>query len=118
MRPQNYEDQLVSAVQDSTVMLAEALTFRQKWYPEVYNHVNNALEMLSRFIIVDVNEIEVRMEHLQYQVNEETAHDEPRSGIVSESSCASEDMASSTQLAVEELRRHNTRKKQHQPKRM
>ncbi|XP_006842489.2 pentatricopeptide repeat-containing protein At1g06710, mitochondrial [Amborella trichopoda] len=37
----------VSAVQASIVMLAKALALRQKWYPEVYNCVNNAFEMLS-----------------------------------------------------------------------
>ncbi|ERN17230.1 hypothetical protein AMTR_s00044p00183280 [Amborella trichopoda] len=60
----------VSADQASTTMLAEALTLRQKWFLEVYNHVNNAFEMLSKFVPVDIVDIEARMEILR-QVNNE-----------------------------------------------
>ncbi|ERN09966.1 hypothetical protein AMTR_s00013p00206580 [Amborella trichopoda] len=65
MRPQGYEDQLVSAVQASTIILAEALTLRQKWYLGVYNRVNNAFETLSKFVPVDMIDIESKIENLQ-----------------------------------------------------
>ncbi|XP_020528650.1 uncharacterized protein LOC110008035 [Amborella trichopoda] len=61
MRPRGYKDQFVSAVQASTTMLAEALTLRQKWYPKVYNRVNNKFEMLSKFVPVDMVDIEARL---------------------------------------------------------
>ncbi|ERN18127.1 hypothetical protein AMTR_s00054p00045760 [Amborella trichopoda] len=65
MRLRGYEDQLVSAVQASTTMLAEELTLRQKWYLEVYNRVNNAFEMLSKFVPVNMVDIEAMIEILQ-----------------------------------------------------
>ncbi|ERM99353.1 hypothetical protein AMTR_s00108p00133690 [Amborella trichopoda] len=117
MRPRGYEDQLVSAVQTSIVMLAEALTLRQKWYSEVYNHVNNTFVTLSKFVPVDMGDVEARMEVLQCQYSDEGVLDEAGHDFVGESSRAVEDLALCTQPAVEELRRYNTRKKQYQPKR-
>ncbi|ERN00286.1 hypothetical protein AMTR_s00107p00033530 [Amborella trichopoda] len=64
MRPRGYEDQLVSAVQASTVMLAEALTLRHKWNPEVYNHVNNTFAMVSKVVPIDMDDIGAQMENL------------------------------------------------------
>ncbi|ERN06271.1 hypothetical protein AMTR_s00016p00211010 [Amborella trichopoda] len=110
------EEYKVSAVQASRVMLAEALTLKQKWYPKIYNRVNNRFEMLSKFMSVNMDEIEARIEHLQRQVNEEVAHNNSRSGVVGESSRASEDLAPSTHPSIEEHRRYNTRKKQYQRK--
>ncbi|ERN19235.1 hypothetical protein AMTR_s00061p00202050 [Amborella trichopoda] len=55
MRLRGYEDQLVSAVQTSTIMLAETFTLKQKWYLEVYNRVNNAFETLSKFVPIDMD---------------------------------------------------------------
>ncbi|ERM99362.1 hypothetical protein AMTR_s00108p00146810 [Amborella trichopoda] len=69
MRPRGYEDELVSEVQASTVMLAEALTVKQKWYPEIYNHINNVFVTLSKFMLVDMGDVEARMEVLQRQHN-------------------------------------------------
>ncbi|ERN15527.1 hypothetical protein AMTR_s00048p00094230 [Amborella trichopoda] len=69
MRPRGYENQLVSAVQASTIMLAEPVTLRHKRYLEVYNSINNAFEMLSRFMYVNMVDIEARMEIL-HQVND------------------------------------------------
>ncbi|ERN10372.1 hypothetical protein AMTR_s00026p00110350 [Amborella trichopoda] len=117
MRPRGYEDQLVSAVKASTVMLAEALTLRQKWYPEVLNRVNNAFEMLSKFVPVDMDDVEARMVHLQCQYNDEVVPGEAGDDGVGQSSPTVEDLAPSTQLAVEEPKRYNTRNKQYQPKR-
>ncbi|ERN04134.1 hypothetical protein AMTR_s00077p00064360 [Amborella trichopoda] len=107
----------VSAVQASTIMLTEALTLRQKWYPEVCNRVNNVFKMLSKFVPVDMEDIEARMELLQSAVNEEAVQEEGRQDVVGESSRAVDDLAPSTQPAVEERRSHNTRQKQYQPKR-
>ncbi|ERN00079.1 hypothetical protein AMTR_s00105p00140220 [Amborella trichopoda] len=70
MRRRGYEDQLVSVVKASTVMLVEAFTLRQKWYPEVLNRVNDTFEMLSKFVPVDMGDVEARMEHLQCQYND------------------------------------------------
>ncbi|ERM96776.1 hypothetical protein AMTR_s05214p00004730 [Amborella trichopoda] len=75
MSPRGYEDQLVSAVQVSTIMLTEALTLKQKWYPEVYNCVNNAFETLPKFVPVDMDDIEARMENLQREYNDEGVPD-------------------------------------------
>ncbi|ERM99951.1 hypothetical protein AMTR_s00110p00116310 [Amborella trichopoda] len=118
LQPYNQEEEEVSAVQASTTMLAEAITLRQKWYPEVYSRVNNSFEMLSKFVSVDMENIEARMEVLQCEVNEEVVQEEGRQDVVGESNQAVvDDLAPSTQLAVEERRRHNTRQKQYQPKR-
>ncbi|ERN10165.1 hypothetical protein AMTR_s00168p00037870 [Amborella trichopoda] len=75
MRPRGYEDQYVSAIKASIVMLAEALTLRQKWYHEVLNRVNNMFEMLSKFVHVDTGDVEVRMEHLQRHYNDEAVYE-------------------------------------------
>ncbi|ERN14479.1 hypothetical protein AMTR_s00174p00039060 [Amborella trichopoda] len=64
MRLRCYEDQLVSAVQANTIMLVDALILRQKLYLEVYNWVNNAFEMMFKFVPVDMDDIEARMETL------------------------------------------------------
>ncbi|ERN08163.1 hypothetical protein AMTR_s00018p00142890 [Amborella trichopoda] len=99
-------------------MLAEALTLRQKWYPKVYSSVNNAFEMLSKFMPIYIEDIEAMMELLQHKVNEEAVQEEGEQDVVGESSRATvDDLAPSTQPAVEECRRHNTRQKQYQPKR-
>ncbi|ERN10479.1 hypothetical protein AMTR_s00161p00040380 [Amborella trichopoda] len=82
MRPRGYENQLVSAVQTSTIILAEALTLRQK-----------------------------RIENLQREYHDEGVLDEAGHDGVGESSRAVEDLAPSTQPAVEEPRRYNSRKK-------
>ncbi|ERN15238.1 hypothetical protein AMTR_s00056p00200810, partial [Amborella trichopoda] len=111
IRPQGYEDQLVSEVEASTIMLAEALTLRQKWNPELYNCVNNAFETLSKFMPVDMDHIEVRMKNLQHEYHDEGVPDEAGHDGVGESSWAVEDIAPSTQPAVEERRRYNTRTK-------
>ncbi|ERN02955.1 hypothetical protein AMTR_s00134p00031500 [Amborella trichopoda] len=116
MRPRGYENQLVSAVQASIVTLTEALTLRQKWYPEVYNRVNSAFETLSKFVLVDMGDIEAKMEILQCQYNDEGVPDEARHDGVGESSWAVKDLTPSTQPTVEKPRRYNTRKKQYQPK--
>ncbi|XP_011626340.1 protein MAIN-LIKE 2-like [Amborella trichopoda] len=47
----------VTAIWASKVMLAEALTLRHKWYPEVYNHINNTFETLSKFVPVDMGDV-------------------------------------------------------------
>ncbi|ERN12734.1 hypothetical protein AMTR_s00043p00127200 [Amborella trichopoda] len=104
MRPRGYENQL-------------AFTPKQKWYPEVLNSVNNAFEMLSKFVPVDMSDIEARMEHLQRQYNDEAIPDEAGDDGVGQSSRVVDDQAPSTQPAVEEPRRYNTRNKQYQPKR-
>ncbi|ERN08895.1 hypothetical protein AMTR_s00015p00219940 [Amborella trichopoda] len=113
MRPRGYEDQLVSTVKASTVMLAEALTLRQKWYPEVLNRVNNAFEMLSKFVHVNMGDVEARMENLQRQYNDEAVLDEAGDDGVGQSNQAVEDLAPSTQPTVEEPRIYNTRNKQY-----
>ncbi|ERM96992.1 hypothetical protein AMTR_s00074p00187130 [Amborella trichopoda] len=112
MRPRGYEDRLAS-----TVMLAEALTLRHKWYPEVYNLVNNTFETLSKFVPVDMGNVEARMEILQRQYNDIGVLDKARHDGVGESSRIVEDLAPSTQPAVEEPRKYNTPKKQYQLKR-
>ncbi|ERN00283.1 hypothetical protein AMTR_s00107p00031440 [Amborella trichopoda] len=76
MRPRGYEDKLVRAVEANTTMLVEALALRQKWYPDVYNQVNSAFEMLSTFVSIDMGDIEARMEILQRQVNDEAVEEE------------------------------------------
>ncbi|ERM95867.1 hypothetical protein AMTR_s00060p00126750 [Amborella trichopoda] len=114
---QGITSMLVSAAQASTVMLVEALALRHKWYPKVYNCVNNMLEMLSKLMHVDFDEIEAMMEHVQRLVNDEATHDKPISGVVGESSHASEDMTKSSQPVIEEPRRHNNSKNQCQPNR-
>ncbi|ERN01959.1 hypothetical protein AMTR_s00045p00056700 [Amborella trichopoda] len=98
----------VSVVQASTLMLVEALTLRQKWYLEVLNRAYNAFEMLSKFVLVDMGDVEARMEHLQCQYNDEVVPDEARDDGVGQSSRAVEDLAPSGQPAVEEPRRYNT----------
>ncbi|ERN19546.1 hypothetical protein AMTR_s00062p00072500 [Amborella trichopoda] len=118
MRHRGYEDQLVSAVQTSTTIFVEVLTLRQKWYPEVYNGINNVFEMLSKFVPVDLEDIDSRMEMLQREVNDEAVQEEGGQDVVGESSrVVAEDLAPSTQPAVEQRRRHNTRQKQYPPKR-
>ncbi|ERN07002.1 hypothetical protein AMTR_s00141p00067680 [Amborella trichopoda] len=117
MRPRGYEDQLVSAVKAFTVMLVEALPLRQKWYPEVLNRVNNTFEMLAKFVLVDMGGVEATMEYLQRQHNDEAVLDEAGDDRVGQSSRVVEDLAPSTQLAVEEPKRYNTQNKQYQPKR-
>ncbi|ERN11140.1 hypothetical protein AMTR_s00024p00180210 [Amborella trichopoda] len=104
-------------VKASTIMLAEALILRQKWYPEVLNRVNNAFEMLSKFVPVDMGDVEARMEHLQYQYNDEVVPDETEDDGVGKSSQVVEELAPSTQPAVEEPRSYNTRNKEYQAKR-
>ncbi|ERN05304.1 hypothetical protein AMTR_s00007p00155890 [Amborella trichopoda] len=117
MRPRGYENQLVNAVQASTVMLAEALTLGQKWYPEVYNRVNNEFETLSKFVPVDMDDIEARMTSLQLEYHNKGVPNEAGHDGVGESSRVIKDLATSTKPAVEEPRRYNTRKKQYQSKR-
>ncbi|ERN07607.1 hypothetical protein AMTR_s00157p00065740 [Amborella trichopoda] len=117
MRPRSYENQLVNAVQASTIMLIEALTLRVKWYPEVYNRVNDAFETLSKFVPVDMDDVEARMEDLQRVYNDKSIPNEVRHDVVSESSQGAKDLASSTKSTIEERKRYNTRKKQYQPKR-
>ncbi|ERN02223.1 hypothetical protein AMTR_s00045p00216580 [Amborella trichopoda] len=85
MRHRGYADQLIRAVQASTTMLAEALTLRQKWYPEVYNRINNVFEMLFIFVPVDMV-VEARMEILQRQVNDEVVQEDGEQDVVGESS--------------------------------
>ncbi|ERM97836.1 hypothetical protein AMTR_s00118p00077280 [Amborella trichopoda] len=117
MSHQGYEDKLVRVVEASTTILVEVLTLRQKWYSEVYNHVINAFEMLSKFVSVDMVDIEARMEILQRQVNDEAVEEEGEQDVVGESSRPAENLAPSTQPVVEEPRRHNKQKKQYQLKR-
>ncbi|ERN13869.1 hypothetical protein AMTR_s00021p00029340 [Amborella trichopoda] len=88
-------------------MLAEALTLRQKWNPKVYNRVNNAFETLSKFVPMDMDDIEARMENLECEYHDEGVLDEVRHDGVGESSRAVEDLAPSTQPALEERRRYN-----------
>ncbi|ERN10639.1 hypothetical protein AMTR_s00028p00195620 [Amborella trichopoda] len=104
-------------VQASTVRLAEALTLRQKWYPEVYNLVNNVFETLSKFVPMDIGDIEAGIEILQRQYNDECVPNEAGHDGVGKNTWVVEDLAPSTQPAVEEPRRYNTQKKQYQPKR-
>ncbi|ERM94436.1 hypothetical protein AMTR_s00010p00258360 [Amborella trichopoda] len=54
---------------------------------------------------------EARMENLQREYNDEGVPDKAGYDVVGESNRAAEDLAPSTQLAVEEPRRYNTRKK-------
>ncbi|ERM98022.1 hypothetical protein AMTR_s00120p00057880 [Amborella trichopoda] len=70
--------------------------------------------MLSEFVPVDMEDIEAKMELLQREVNEEAVQEEGEQDVVGESSRAVVDnLAPSTQPAVEERRRHNTRQKQY-----
>ncbi|ERM95721.1 hypothetical protein AMTR_s00023p00234910 [Amborella trichopoda] len=108
---------LVSVVQASTVMLVEALTLRHKWYSKDYNRVNNVFETLSKLVLVDMDDIKASMTSLQREYQNDGVPDEAGHDEVGESSRAVEDLAPSTQLAVEEPRKYNTRKKQYQPKR-
>ncbi|ERN20387.1 hypothetical protein AMTR_s00068p00052860 [Amborella trichopoda] len=108
MRSRGYEDQLVSAVKASIVMLAKALTLRQKWYLEVFIRVNNAFEMLSKFVPVDMSDVEAKIEHLQGQYNDEVVPEEGGDDGVGQSSRVVDDLAPSTQHAVEEPRKYNT----------
>ncbi|ERM94624.1 hypothetical protein AMTR_s00011p00169440 [Amborella trichopoda] len=111
------EEYKVSTVQASTIMLAEALTLRQKWYAEIYNRANNTFETLSKFVPVDTNDIEAKMEILQREYNDKGVPDEAGHDVVGDSSRVVEDLAPSTQPKVEECRRYKTRKKQYQPQR-
>ncbi|ERM97711.1 hypothetical protein AMTR_s00121p00083050 [Amborella trichopoda] len=70
------EDYKASYNLASTVMLAKELTHRHKWYLEVYNRVNNAFEALSKFVHMDMGDVEARMEILQRQYNDEGGLDE------------------------------------------
>ncbi|ERN11965.1 hypothetical protein AMTR_s00184p00039900 [Amborella trichopoda] len=73
LQPQNQEEEEVSVVQASSTMLAGAFTLKQKWYPKVYNRVNNAFEMMSKYIHVDMDDIEARIEILQCKVYKKRA---------------------------------------------
>ncbi|ERN18648.1 hypothetical protein AMTR_s00065p00180630 [Amborella trichopoda] len=64
-----------------------------------------------------MDDIEARMKNSQREYHDKGVLDEVGHDGVGESSRAVEDLVSSTQLAVEEHRRYNTRKKQYQPKR-
>ncbi|ERN14529.1 hypothetical protein AMTR_s00038p00069390 [Amborella trichopoda] len=107
LQPHNQEEDVVSAVQSTAVMLVEALTLRQKWNAKVSNRVNNAFETLTKFVPVDMDNIEAMMENLQCEINGEGVPEERGHDVVSESSRAAEDLAPSTQLAVEEPKRYN-----------
>ncbi|ERN13251.1 hypothetical protein AMTR_s00040p00233470, partial [Amborella trichopoda] len=61
MRPRGHEDNMVSTFQESTTLLAEALALRQRWDLEVLNPVSRVFELQSKFIPIDVNEVEERM---------------------------------------------------------
>ncbi|ERN18339.1 hypothetical protein AMTR_s00055p00193740 [Amborella trichopoda] len=86
---------------------------------EVLDRVTKAFEILSKYMLVDLNELEVRMANIHCQINEgvheetnaEEAHDELKSGVVGECNRAVEDMAPSTQSVAEECKSYNTRKK-------
>ncbi|ERM97262.1 hypothetical protein AMTR_s00119p00114820 [Amborella trichopoda] len=70
------------------------------------------------FVPVDMDDVEAMMENLQCEYNDEGVPDEAGDDDVDESSRAMKDLALSTQPAVEEPIRYNTRKKQYQSKRM
>ncbi|ERN18832.1 hypothetical protein AMTR_s00067p00119190 [Amborella trichopoda] len=73
---------------------------------------------LVQFRLVDMKDIQAMMELLQREVNEEAVQEEGGQDVVGESSwIAVDDLAPSTQYAVEERRRHNMRQKQYWPKR-